>query len=161
MYCANENLWTYGSVVKVADYGPDGTRFEPNRRLFFSRRCKKRTVNNALIKIIGINSGLFPKYVSTAVLQQRFRNSYFCQKSGYLRSIFKNPIFWPNPLDSTSILGHFLRVRKKCPKIGQKIGFLKSECKYPLFVDKNKNFENAAVKQQWKCNLEISLNFYQ
>ena len=43
-------------MVKVADYGPYGTRFEPNRRLFFSRRCKKRTVNNALIKIIGIDT---------------------------------------------------------------------------------------------------------
>ena len=54
------------------------------------------------------------------------------QKSGHLYVIFKSPIFWPNPLKRTSILGQFLRARKIYPKIevllrelGQQIGLVK------------------------------------
>ena len=102
-----------------------------------------RTVNNALAKIIGKNSGLFAMYFSTAVLQQCFQKAYFGQKSGCSYSIFERPIFWPNPLNSTSILGHLLRTRKNYPKIevllrglGPKIGPLKMMSQYPLFVKK-------------------------
>ena len=57
--------------------------------------------------------------------------------------IFESPIFWPNPLNSTSILGHFLHLRKKYPKIevllrglGQKIVLSKTMGKYPRFCQK-------------------------
>ena len=57
--------------------------------------------------------------------------------------IFESTIFWPNPLNSKSILVHFLRVRKKYRKIevllrglGQKIVLSKIMGKYPLFCQK-------------------------
>ena len=54
--------------------------------------------------------------------------------------IFKSPIFWPNPPNSTSILGDFCIFAKNRPKIevilrelGKKIGLPKMMSKCPLF----------------------------
>ena len=134
-------------MVKRPDFGPEGTRFEPYWMTFLFKTGDAKnvlyTVNNTLTKIIGGNSGLFARYFPAAVLQQCFRKAYFGQKSGYSYSIFERPIFWPNPLNSTSILRHILRTRKNYPKIevllrglGPKIGPLKMMSQYPLFVKK-------------------------
>ena len=84
-------------MVKRPDFGPEGTRFEPYRVTFLFKtgysKIVQYTVNNALTKITGQNSGLFARYFSTAVLQQCFRKAYSGQKSGYLYSIFERPIF--------------------------------------------------------------------
>ena len=134
-------------MVKRPDFGPEGTRFEPSWVTFLFKTGDSKnvlhTVNNALTKITAKNSALFARYFPTAVLQQCFRKAYFGQKSGCSYSIFERPIFWPNPLNSTSILGHLLRTRKNYPKIevllrglGPKIGLLKMMSQYPLFVKK-------------------------
>ena len=62
MYCPNENLRTYGSVVKVTDFGPGGTRFEPNRRLFLLQDVKSALSTKCLQKLLVKNLGLIHRY---------------------------------------------------------------------------------------------------
>ena len=92
-----------------------------------------------LVKIRPYLQDTFPLLFYSSV----FERLIFVKKSADSYSIFERPIFWPNPLNSTSVLGHLLRTRKNYPKIevllrglGPKIGPLKMMSQYPLFVKK-------------------------